>query len=381
MSAVPGPTAAPDEPCDVCRESSGLRPDLEVSLAGVFDAGVHRCPRCGFRQIRPRVTRAELRHLYPQAYFDSAAEIGFRDYARQQQRNEREAWFLARRLRGRGTHGRILEVGCALGFLLEALRRFTGWQVAGLDVSPFAAYFAHRRYGLDVQCGTLETARFPDDSFDFVIQKDLLEHVTHPRQHLQETYRILKPGGEVWLVTPNGDADLRPLERLARELRESGRGLLPMLDQGHLQFFRREHLTRLFSECGFESLRIDSVGVGRGLRALGLLPRKRSKLKAAPAGRPRGGAGGSAAPAPDPAELERLYAQVSSEVEARRRAARSWVGYYWFRELMRQLDTLPGELPLGVDFDCVLRKPGVATIPVREVGPLVPVQTATSPAG
>jgi hypothetical protein len=68
-------------------------------------------------------------------------------------------------------------------------------------------------------------------------------------------------------------------------------------------------------------------------------------------------------------------------VEARRRAARSWVGYYWYREVMRQLDTLPGVLPLGVDFDCLLRKPPVATIPVGEVTPLAPPQTATSPAG
>jgi 2-polyprenyl-3-methyl-5-hydroxy-6-metoxy-1,4-benzoquinol methylase len=369
-------TAERADPCDICRATEGFDPDLEVSLVGVFDARIHRCRRCGFRQVRPRVTPAELRRLYPQDYFDSGSPIGFRDYARQQQRNEREAWFLARRLRQRAERGRVLEVGCAFGFLLEALRRFSGWEVAGLDVSPFAAYFARRRYGLEVDCATLEAARFPDDHFDFVIQKDLLEHVTHPRDHLHETFRVLKPGGEVWLVTPNGDANLRPLERLAGELRSAGRPLLPMLDQGHLQFFQQEHLLRLFQDCGFECLHLHSVGIGRGLRALGVLPRKRGKRKTAPAGRPRGG--GPPPAAADPAELERLYARVAAEVEQRHRGSRGSVAYYWFREAMRQIDSLPGDLPIGNDFDCLLRKPDVATIAVGEAPSL---QAAASPAG
>lgn len=181
-----------------------MRPIVTVSLSGVYDAEIHGCTQCGFRQVRPRVSDFELRQLYPDAYFDPGSTIGFQDYARQQQRSEREAYVLARRLGRSLDGGSALEVGCALGFFLDALRRYTALRVQGIDIAPFAAYFAHRPYGLEVEAVTLEEASFPDASFDLVIQKDILEHVRRPREHLQETFRILQPGGLVWLITPNG---------------------------------------------------------------------------------------------------------------------------------------------------------------------------------
>jgi SAM-dependent methyltransferase len=351
---------APDpEPCDVCG-ATALWPHLEVSLVGMLDAWVHACRACGFRQVRPRLTADELRRLYPGDYFDSSnIAVGFSDYARQQQRNERYAYFLARRLKRLGRSGRVLEVGCALGFLLEALRRYSGWEVEGLDVSAFAAAFGRRRYGLDLSAGTIEEAGLPDGRFDLLIQKDLLEHVTHPRRHLLETARVLKPGGRVWLVTPNGDANLRPLEVLARALEGSRPPRLPLLDQGHLQFFRRDHLLRLFAECGFEVESLRSIGVRRGLRALGWLPRKRRWMNSAEAGHTRGGVSGAGRPGDsrrpvdtaDGAGFEPLYSQVCREIDGRHQGWRSWPAYFHLRELARRLDTLPGSAPFGFDFE------------------------------
>ena len=91
-------------------------------------------------------------------------------------------------------------------------------------------------YGVNVVCGTLQEACFPEENFDFIIQKDLLEHVTHPREHMLESNRILKKGGYLWLITPNGDADIRPLQRAARSIRNAGADALPLLGQGHLSF-------------------------------------------------------------------------------------------------------------------------------------------------
>ena len=111
--------------------------------------------------------------MYPAEYFDATASIGYGDYARQAQRRAREAYFLARRLQGGRRGARVLEVGCALGFLLSALRD-AGCQVDGVDASAFAAYYARSRFDLEVVCGTIEDAGFTAASFDLVIQKDLL---------------------------------------------------------------------------------------------------------------------------------------------------------------------------------------------------------------
>src|SRR5436190_18963613 len=147
------------EPCDICGKSGTMRGYLRVSLCGILDAVIHRCEHCGFRQVRPRLTPDELRRLYPDEYFDPDSSVGFADYAREHQRNDREGYFLARKLRKIAPKGRLLDVGCALGFLLESTRRHSGWDVHGIDVSSFASYFARSKFGLDVKSGTLENAR------------------------------------------------------------------------------------------------------------------------------------------------------------------------------------------------------------------------------
>jgi SAM-dependent methyltransferase len=336
---------------------------MRVSLCGILDAEIHRCDRCGFRQIRPRLDEHELTCLYPDDYFDPGSSVGFSAYAREQQRNEREGFYLARRLRRIAPRGRLLDVGCALGFLLEATRRYSGWEVQGLDVSAFAGFFARRVYGLDVKVGTLEHAGFPDASFDFIVQKDLLEHVLHPREHLSETRRILRPGGYLLLVTPNGEANLRPLEQLAaRAAAPDGEGL-PVLDQGHLSFFRREHLLRLFSETGYDVVEFWSVGLARGLRALGYHPWKRPKAKRAPGGHPRSdrraGQGEPTGYRADGEErMTALTERLGREIDRFHTPLRSSPGYFAFRRATRLFDTLPGRIELGLDFRCLLRRPG-----------------------
>lgn len=349
-----------DEPCDICGATGTFETYVELSLVGAFDAVVAHCTGCRFRQIRPRLTRAELAACYPMDYFDSATTIGFADYAKQQQRQERVGYELARELRRLAPRGRVLEIGCALGFLLDVLRRRTEWHVAGIDVSEFAVHFARKRFNLDVRLATLEEATFPSASFDFVIQKDVLEHVTHPRQHLEEVCRVLRPGGLTWIVTPNGEANLRPLHDMAASGALAARGELPLLDQGHLSFFTRSNLLRLFEECGFDCLRMNSIGLKRGLRALGFLPRKKRKQKSAPSGQPRGPRNppetGAAARLTTAAELEALFERIEAEMKRSRKRGRDHRAYFRFRTLVGRFDTLPGALPWGIDFDILLRK-------------------------
>lgn len=341
------------EGCDICQTATPPEKWLDISLCGLFDANVARCGQCGFRQVRPRLSRDEIAALYPGGYFDTASPIGFADYARQQQRHEREAFFLARRLEALAPKGRLLEVGCALGFLLEAIGRFTSWEVRGVDISPTAARFAREAYGLEVDCGTLEEASFPEGHFDFIVQKDVLEHVARPREHLLETRRILRQGGRVLIVTPNGEANLRPLETLSKSL---PREELPLLDQGHLSFFTRQHLTGLFAECGFDCLRARSLGIRRGLRAL----RCRGPLRMPPAAR-RGHVRNSPgavveAPGGDGEDIEEICRRLLAEVGRRQSRLRSWKPYVYFREGAKRLSALPAWLVPGHDFEFLLER-------------------------
>jgi 2-polyprenyl-3-methyl-5-hydroxy-6-metoxy-1,4-benzoquinol methylase len=100
--------------------------------------------------------------------------------------------------------GRLLDVGCGSGVLLERIRSL-GWEVEGLDVDAFAVENA-RRKGLKIHLDDLERCRFPDGSFDVITMRHVIEHVEDPQRLLRECHRILKPSGRLVLLTPNAQS-------------------------------------------------------------------------------------------------------------------------------------------------------------------------------
>lgn len=96
---------------------------------------------------------------------------------------------------------RLLDVGCGNGdFLLRA--QHAGWTVHGLDFDPTAAGVARGR-GLDVYVGTLEDSPFLEESFDVVTANQVVEHVHDPVAFLRACWRLVRPGGLLWIGTPN----------------------------------------------------------------------------------------------------------------------------------------------------------------------------------
>ena len=343
------------EACDVCGDGS-MVPHVEVALPRVGSVWINRCVQnaCGFRQIRPRLTVPDLSAFYSADYFDDASQAGFQGYARQWHRYQRDAYFLARDLRAFRSRGRLLEVGSALGFLLGALAGNSDWTVEGVEISSFGAWYTRNRFGLTVHQSTLEAAHLQSNSFDFVIQKDLLEHVLEPRRHLEETFRIMRPGARMRLITPNGDADVGPMERA----RLGSPSEIPVLEQGHVSFFTRRHLLRLLNETGFTVLGLRNIGLRRGIRALGVVPfwqrrpavilrddlmrtvRNRNELMTDA----------------DVEKYRQRAERMDKEIERSSSWLRRWKPYYYYRYLVKCCDALPSSLTFGQDFDVLVQK-------------------------
>lgn len=145
--------------------------------------------------------------------------------------------------------GRLLEIGCACGFLLVAARE-RGFAVRGVEMSAWASQYARDTYGLDVHTGTLEAAAVPAESVDVVVMADVIEHLFDPTATLREIRRILAPGGRVLLLTPDvGSA----MARLA------GPRWWGLLDD-HYFYFSRQTLRRVLEQEGFAVERISALG-------------------------------------------------------------------------------------------------------------------------
>ena len=135
---------------------------------------------------------------------------------------------------------RLLDVGCGNGgFLL--LARSAGWDVVGVDPDSKAVEAA-RIQDLDVRLGGVEALDPSIEQFDAITLSHVIEHVHHPVEVLQACHRLLRPGGFLWIETPNIASQGHLL------FGATWRGLEP---PSHLVLFTLESMISALSTAGF----------------------------------------------------------------------------------------------------------------------------------
>jgi SAM-dependent methyltransferase len=138
---------------------------------------------------------------------------------------------------------RLLDVGCGNGaFVRHALA--LGWDAEGLDPDPDAVA-AGGGPGARVTTGSLPQTRYPDGAFAAVTLDHTIEHLHAPIDALREVFRLLRPGGSIWIATPNLDSIGHKL--FAR----NWRGLEP---PRHLVLFTATALHAALAETGYEQI-------------------------------------------------------------------------------------------------------------------------------
>lgn len=78
--------------------------------------------------------------------------------------------------------GRLLDVGCGLGFFVKHVREtFPGWEVKGYEMSPRAVKFAREKNGQDtVFEGMVQSSGIEKGSLDIITLWDVIEHIPRP---------------------------------------------------------------------------------------------------------------------------------------------------------------------------------------------------------
>ncbi|MGH7148030.1 MAG: class I SAM-dependent methyltransferase, partial [Nitrospiraceae bacterium] len=112
----------------------------------------------------------------------------------------KHAWSWLERLMP--TTGILVDVGCGGGTLL-ALCRTRGWKGIGFDPSESAVAHA-RAMGLEAYPESWPPCPLADETADAVTFVNVLDHLLDPFRALQEAWRILKPGGLLYVRVPNG---------------------------------------------------------------------------------------------------------------------------------------------------------------------------------
>ncbi|HUG17041.1 MAG TPA: class I SAM-dependent methyltransferase, partial [Thermomicrobiales bacterium] len=193
--------ATPSFLCPVC---GGHEADPALTLVDRFAPPeerapfpLARCRDCGLLRLHPPPDARTLREAYT-AFYAPHTRPGLSGRAK----GLLERWSVRRLSAHFATPKRVLDIGCATGDLLLAIRDAGNERVVGVEPVAAAVAVARSR-GLTIHHATIEEAGFSDESFDTVVLSHTLEHVPDPGATLREVRRVLAPGGAVILWLPN----------------------------------------------------------------------------------------------------------------------------------------------------------------------------------
>lgn len=151
-----------------------------------------------------------------------------------------------RPVRGLPAGARVPDVGAANGLFVAEAGAW-GLEAAGIDLDP-QAVAAGRRAGLDLALETVErrAAREPG-AYDAVTLSHVIEHVPDPVALLGWCRALLRPGGTLWVATPN---------LTATGHRRFGAAWLHLDPPRHLVLFDAPSLVRAMTAAGLRDARV-----------------------------------------------------------------------------------------------------------------------------
>jgi len=199
---------------------------------GTALSDIVRCPACGHMQLATMPAAQELQRAY------AHAESG--DYLEEELGQRASARRALAEIEHHVAPGRLLDLGCWVGFLLDEARA-RGWRGIGVEPSEYASRYAQERLGLDVRTAALFDVELPGD-FDAVVMGDVIEHLPDPGAALARIAGLAAPGAVLYLTLPDAGS------LLARVLGRRWWSVIPT----HVQYFTRDSITRLLGRQGWQ---------------------------------------------------------------------------------------------------------------------------------
>ena len=170
--------------------------------------------------------------------------------------------------------GSVLDIATGPGYFCIELAKLGNFRVTGLDISKDLVEIARanaRQAGVEVEFvqGSASAMRFPDGAFDLVFCSWAMKNFMEPKKVLNETYRVLKPGGTALIVDLNHDATGQQWNRYASSRQLPGMTALAMGIAFRIQrsgTYSRDQLDNLIKNAPFQKRDIQEMGINLCVR-------------------------------------------------------------------------------------------------------------------
>lgn len=238
-------------PCIVCGANRWHNvPSVSRSIRSLFQATrVVRCNRCGLGRLDPLPSSIAVDAIYASlAYAQSYDQAGQAFVVSEENAHSQLEPRFSRLASYKPGKGNLLDIGAARGIFLKQAR-LHGWSIHGLEAGKDSIEYAQKQFGIQIEHGTLESTRLPENYYDCVHLSHVLEHLHDPRGSVQAIAKSMNRGGVLVVEVPYEFGDL--FDRLREVVLRRPRPVNEV-PSSHLYFFTLKSLCDLIREAGLE---------------------------------------------------------------------------------------------------------------------------------
>lgn len=233
--------------CVVCKSSDFFpSPELNKELL--------RCKKCNL------IFYKDIENISPETIYNSNYFIDGRyyDYLADRPVFERNFRNRIEVLRKFSKGSKLLEIGSAYGFFLEAAKQY--YDISGVDIAEEGVKFSRDVLGIEnVKCADYLDLDYGSGAFDVICLFDTIEHLNRPHLYVEKAARELKPGGLLSLTTGDIGSPMAKLQKSRWRLIN-----IPT----HLFYFSFANLELLLKNYGLKVIYRGYPGYYRSLGAM-----------------------------------------------------------------------------------------------------------------
>jgi 2-polyprenyl-3-methyl-5-hydroxy-6-metoxy-1,4-benzoquinol methylase len=158
---------------------------------------VYRCNNCQHHYLSPVINNELLNE-----YYSKLNSVYYTETNTDTNHLSIENEFIFKLINKYLPNGKVLEIGCGYGFLLNCFHKH-GYETIGVEPSPHASTFAKNKLGLNIIDSFINEDSFEENFFDIILLFDVVEHISNMDEMKRIIMKSLKPGGLLVIGTAN----------------------------------------------------------------------------------------------------------------------------------------------------------------------------------
>lgn len=204
----------------------------------LFSFNIMECKDCGLFYTDRILTKSEANTFYNYRTYEN---VNFGEEHRKYYNSQLDYINSVTSLKNKN----FLDIGCGSGYLLNLARK-RGAIPTGIEIDKRIIDFARKKYQLKIiNKDLLEFDQTNQNYYDIIVISAVIEHLANPLEYLKKIYALLKPGGILYVTTP--------------EICFFSKYIIGHYILGHYTFPSRKLITSKLKEIGFQILACKST--------------------------------------------------------------------------------------------------------------------------